>query len=164
MTTFAIDMQNFVKKCKKNAHEVVAKTMMDITTSVIERSPVGDPSQWEGWEKGSIGANSDHWLVKSGFVGEGYAGGRFRANWQLGIGKLPGGTTDDRDKDGKRTRAKLHAMIPAEAAGKVYYLTNNLPYAWPLEDGHSKQAPHGMVALTVVEFQNYINKALMGLK
>lgn len=163
-TSFAIDMQKFVKKCKDNAHAVVAATMMDITTSIIERSPVGNPSNWEGWEKGSIGANSDHWLVKSGFVVEGYSGGRFRANWQLGIGMKPVGTIDDVDKSGEKTKGKLHAAIPTDAAGRVYYLTNNLPYAWPLEEGHSKQAPAGMVAITVTEFEDYIRKALAGLK
>lgn len=162
--SFSLDIQSFVKKCKGNAHEVVAKTMMDITTSVIERSPVGDPSQWEGWDKGSISANSDHWTVKAGFVSEGYAGGRFRANWQLGIGSLPSGVIDDLDASGNKTKGKLRAMIPADAAGRIYYLTNNLPYAWPLEEGHSKQAPNGFVGLTVVEFQDYIRKALAGLK
>ena len=162
--SFALDMKKFASKCKANGDLVVGKTVMDIATSIIERSPVGDPSQWEGWEAGSIGSNSDHWLMKAGFVGEGYAGGRFRANWQLGIGSLPSGELDEIDPAGDKTRRKLHAMIPAKAAGKVYFLANNLPYAWPLEEGHSKQAPMGMVALTVTEFNDYIRKALAGLK
>ena len=41
-------------------------------------------------------------------------------------------------------------------AGDVIYLTNNLPYAVPLEEGYSKQAPAGMVALTVQDFQSVV--------
>jgi hypothetical protein len=49
--------------------------------------------------------------------------------------------------------------LPKDAAGKVHYITNNLPYAWRLEHGHSKQAPAGMVGLTVVEFAGIVDKA-----
>jgi hypothetical protein len=159
--SFALDIQKFAQKCGKNADQVVRQTMFDLTTSIVERSPVGDPSQWEGWNEGGVKENQEHWLVKTGWVGEGYAGGRFRANWQLGIGSLPGGEINDRDKEGRKTIAKAHAMIPIkDAAGKIYYFTNNLPYAWPLEDGHSKQAPAGMVSLAKVEFQGNVNRAL----
>jgi len=33
------------------------------------------------------------------------------------------------------------------------WISNNLPYITALEDGHSKQAPAGMVALSIVEVQ-----------
>lgn len=33
------------------------------------------------------------------------------------------------------------------------YITNNLPYIVPLENGHSGQAPQGMVAITVAEYR-----------
>jgi len=40
----------------------------------------------------------------------------------------------------------------------VIYLTNNLPYAQRLEEGYSQQAPAGMVALTIQEFQAIANE------
>jgi hypothetical protein len=46
------------------------------------------------------------------------------------------------------------------AAGKVHFLTNNLPYALRLEYGWSKQAPHGMVGVTVKEYQQIVDKAV----
>ena len=49
-------------------------------------------------------------------------------------------------------------------AGKVHYIQNSLPYMQALEDGHSTQAPAGMVAITQTEFQDYIQKALGELK
>lgn len=48
--------------------------------------------------------------------------------------------------------------------GENRYIINFLPYSVRLEDGHSKQAPKGMVKITVEEFQTYINNAARGLK
>ncbi|CFO10931.1 Uncharacterised protein [Bordetella pertussis] len=39
------------------------------------------------------------------------------------------------------------------------YLSNSLPYAVPLENGWSKQAPQGMAKLTAQEFQRYVSQA-----
>ncbi len=161
---FADDIKRFTVKCAENSDKVVRKTVLDVATSLIEKSPVGNPSLWEGWNKGGAAKNQDHWLVKAGFVGEGYSGGHFRANWQLGIGTLPTGEVEGIDKSGSKTKAKIKAEIPARPAGGVYYLANNLPYAQALEDGHSHQAPEGMVSLTEVEFSAIVNQAVGELK
>lgn len=85
--------------------------------------------------------------------------GRFRGNWRLGVGGPATGTTEVTDKDGGATNGAIAAALPAKAAGTVLYLQNNLPYAWALEHGHSKQAPSGMVGLTVLEFSAIVDKA-----
>jgi hypothetical protein len=51
------------------------------------------------------------------------------------------------------------SSIPGQAAGLVFYLTNNVPYAQRIEDGWSRQAPNGLVALTAVEFQQIVDEA-----
>jgi len=84
--------------------------------------------------------------------------GRFRANWRLGVGGPVTGTVEATDKAGDQTTGAIGAALPAKAAGTVLYLTNNLPYAWRLETGHSKQAPSGMVGLTVQEFLGIVDK------
>ena len=142
---FALDISKFAEKCARNSDQVVRKTVIDITASLVDKSPVGDP---------------EHWKHKPP---PGYAGGRFRANWQLGVDVHPEGGIDALDKSGAKTKAKARAQIPKQAAGHVYTITNNLPYAQALEDGHSRQAPHGMVALTKIEFQGIIKKSLAGL-
>ena len=43
--------------------------------------------------------------------------------------------------------------IPGNAFGHVYYLMNNAPYANALENGHSMQAPAGVVGLTVAAWE-----------
>ena len=44
-------------------------------------------------------------------------------------------------------------------AGQVAFIVNNLPYAIPLEYGHSTQAPNGMVRITVERFQQIVDAA-----
>ena len=43
---------------------------------------------------------------------------------------------------------------------KVQFFTNNLPYAAALENGHSGQAPGGMVRVTVARFQQIVLEAI----
>jgi hypothetical protein len=75
--------------------------------------------------------------------------GRFRGNWQVAIGTIPTGTMELEDKAGTATVSKVQAEAMGLKAGQVIYLVNNLPYAAALENGHSNQAPAGMVRLTV---------------
>ena len=81
--------------------------------------------------------------------------GRAKSNWFYSLGQPSAATTTD-----TVSRALQDAgALPKDASGKVHYITNNLPYAWRLENGWSKQAPAGMVGLTVVQFQNIVSAA-----
>lgn len=91
--------------------------------------------------------------------------GRFRGNWMLGVGSV--NTTmlpDITDQDGGDTIEKIASGLDRVHAGGVFYITNSLPYAIPLEYGHSDQAPNGMVRLTVREYRTYIENAVRQLK
>jgi hypothetical protein len=85
--------------------------------------------------------------------------GRFKGNWQVAIGSIPAGTLQLDDKSGTAAMAKVTAAALQLEAGQVIYLVNNLPYAQALEYGHSKQAPNGMVRLTVQEFNSVVDRA-----
>jgi hypothetical protein len=78
--------------------------------------------------------------------------GRFRGNWQCGIGSIPEGVLAALDPSGQAAVARMTAEVAHFNPGQVIILVNNLPYAIPLEYGHSKQAPGGMVRITVAEF------------
>ena len=84
--------------------------------------------------------------------------GRFRGNWQIAIGSVPNGTLELDDKTGTATIAKGAATALGMNAGDIVYFANNLPYAVPLEEGYSQQAPAGMVALTIQEFQSVVSR------
>lgn len=85
--------------------------------------------------------------------------GRFKGNWQVAIGAIPAGTLEIDDKAGTATIARMTATALNLKAGEIIYLVNNLEYARALEYGHSKQAPGGMVRITVAEFNAAVNKA-----
>ena len=83
--------------------------------------------------------------------------GRFKSNWMCAVGSIPTGTTLAIDVTAVVTRVEAVAL--GAKAGDVIYLVNNLPYARRLEYGHSKQAPAGMVRLTIAEFNAIVDKA-----
>lgn len=74
--------------------------------------------------------------------------GRARANWILGVGNIDLTTSNRTDKGGGSTVSRVAAEV-ASARGRVFYITNALPYIQRLEDGWSKQAPAGMVSVTL---------------
>lgn len=143
--TFALDLRRFAEKVKDNADQVVRKVVFDVGTSLVLKSPVGDPKYWASPPP------------------PGYVGGRFRANWQYGEGAINKTVTETIDANGQSTISGLQAKVDENASGKVHYLTNSLPYAKPLEEGWSRQAPFGMVGITTLEFNLYVSEAVRNL-
>lgn len=143
MTTFTVQLQQFADKTRAKADDLVGLVTVKIAQRLDERSPVGDATYWLNPPP------------------KGYVGGRFRGNWQLGVGSVPAGETGRIDPDGGATLGAIIAEIPGEAAGKVFYLANNVPYASRLEHGWSRQAPQGLVGLTVVEFDGIVSQAAL---
>lgn len=86
--------------------------------------------------------------------------GRFRGNWQTSIDTPPSGVLDSTDKSGSSSISAGVSALTNFEIGLPIYIANNLPYARRLEDGYSKQAPAGMVRLTVNEFRQYIAQAI----
>ena len=72
--------------------------------------------------------------------------GRLRGNWQASINISPSGNGD----------TNYRTTVGGVKLGDSIYLTNNLPYANAIENGHSKQAPVGMVRVTIVEFEHTV--------
>lgn len=90
--------------------------------------------------------------------------GRFRANWQFGVGALNSATTTSEDPSGAATISALQGAINNAKIGGVWYATNSLPYANRLEYGWSDQAPGGMVRLTAQELPDMIRSYLRASK
>jgi hypothetical protein len=174
--SFSMQIAEFIAKTKGNRDLVVRAVAKKIDDKIIERSPVGDPSTWarnpnvrkvfgkvrvkKDWQLGFMSGETSSFRMG----GMGYVGGRFRANWQISIGSAASGTLDLADKDGAATAAAHAAVIGAAKAGDVIYIVNNLPYARRIENGWSKQAPIGLVALTIVEFQTIVDNAVNGVR
>ncbi len=89
--------------------------------------------------------------------------GRFRGNWQVQYVLSPS-VSVTMDKSGTGTIAAASGALSVFTIGQTFYLVNHLSYAVPLEYGHSKQAPAGMVRLTLAEFDQYLTRAVGELK
>lgn len=89
--------------------------------------------------------------------------GRFRGNWMVAIGNAPTGTLEVEDKTGTVTIGKVQAEVLGLKAGQSIFLVNNLPYAIPLEMGHSGQAPAGMVRISVQRYKTIVEQVARDL-
>lgn len=76
--------------------------------------------------------------------------GRARGNWYCTIGE-PSTKVDQEgfDPSGATAVGRIANICATVQLGQVIWLSNNLPYILPLENGHSKQAPQGMVDLNL---------------
>lgn len=90
--------------------------------------------------------------------------GRFKNNWQTGIGGIDKSTSAAADLGGAGAMARLAAQVAAWKPGQSIFVSNSLPYAYRLETGWSKQAPSGIVRLTVQNFEQAVAKAAKGMK
>lgn len=142
--SFSLSIAKWIDKVDVNADAFTKKVVLEFDERFSKRSPVDT--------------------------------GRFKGNWMLGVDTIP--TTYDKNKFDRENKVgenkvgstvgeRVLEMPTKGAAGHVYYLVNNLPYAKDLEQGSSKQtnnASGGVVYLTVLEYEQIVRKALEGLK
>lgn len=79
--------------------------------------------------------------------------GRFRGNWNVSVDVANMTISDTLDKSGGATIAKGSTIVEALPPYRAVWITNNLPYARRIENGWSKKAPAGVVALTLAELE-----------
>lgn len=187
--SFADDLRKFAEKTKRNTDQVVRETVLTMGRNIILASPVGNP---ELWAINSIAAqyntevartnaelrlNPEN-LTKNGRLKkgkkihdsmeikapDGYVGGRFRANWHITFDAPDRATYETVDPSGAGTIAEITAAMTDFEAGQVAYFINNLPYSIPLEYGHSKQSPSGMVRIETARFQQAVREAVRTIK
>lgn len=183
---FIADINAFVDRAKANQDAVVRAVGIRILNQLVMMSPVGNPELWEINQTATAynRAVYDHneaqradpsnltktgrlkkkaWVVDGMDikVPPGYTGGRFRGNWQVSFDAPTTEETGRIDKTGDLTKAAgNHTLSLFKVGMSSIYFCNNVPYAYPLEMGHSTQAPGGMVRITAAEFQRFFNEAI----
>lgn len=182
---FAESIRAFAEQAQQALDATFREIVIEIGSSVIRMSPVGNPELWaqnaiatqynQAVEDHNTALRSDPAnLSKNGRLKPGkklkdgmdiaapagYVGGRFRGNWQFSIDLPATGELDRIDRSGDDTIAQLKAQVEALTIGQTAYIVNNLPYAVPLEYGHSTQAPAGMVRVTLTNFQAIVDQAI----
>ena len=184
---FSDQLRTLCIKAGEKTETVVRQTAMDLQTSLVRRSPVGDPTGWK--------ANAEVTAARTAYAdaavayndanpdkrrkgtskatlnkkfplkaGVGYVGGRFRGNWQTGIDSMDNTNDSPIDPGGESTLNRTQAALQGWKPGQTIYLSNSMVYAARLETGWSKQAPLGMVALTVQNYSQAVAKAVAEVK
>lgn len=144
MASFTNNITAFIQKTGLKADIVLRKIAFDGFTGVVVKSPVDT--------------------------------GRFRASWRVGINTVDLTVEPERfrgvldpeqvrgHKGEKITPPKSQSPVGPEGLavqsklleakfGVSISITNNIVYGPPLERGHSRQAPQGMLQLTLLELQ-----------
>lgn len=153
------DVKKFANKTEERIDALCHRIVGSVYREVIVHSPIGKPELWKN----------------PNAAPPGYVGGRFAGNWQVGVDAVPSGVRDTIAASKESAIKEGAGQIPTKAAGHVYWIVNNLPYArsleygYPLPNGglnkpHSKQAPHGMVGITVAKWKPILSKALAEVK
>lgn len=141
---FRLQLEAFGAKSRHNADRIIRKTVIDLGTHIVEKTPVGNPELWTDPESAPPG----------------YVGGRLRANWQYALDNVPSSTLEkiDRSDRGRATAADIAVgALNARTAFGMHFIVNNLPYARRIEfDAHSTQAPAGMVGISVLKFNEFL--------
>lgn len=97
-------------------------------------------------------------LFGSIIVGTPVLTGRAKGNWQTSINEPITSIVDRTDET--ESIAELEDVAGGSIAGKILWLSNNLPYIRRLEfDGHSSQAPAGMVRINVSRIESIVSNA-----
>ncbi|NBC97902.1 hypothetical protein GV764_02545 [Atlantibacter hermannii] len=184
---FLAAIQLFVDSSKQEMDEVVRRTGIKILAQLVEMSPVGNPDIWQVNQTASayndavrdhnaaLRDNPDN-LTRSGRLKrglrvndsmdikkpDGYVGGRFKNNWYVGFDSQPSQSNDTPDASGQGSNSRGLAVLEVFRVGQVssIYFTNNLPYAQALENGHSGQAPGGMVGITALDAAQLFREAM----
>ncbi len=184
---FLAAIQLFVDGTKQEMDEVVRRAGIKILGRLVDVSPVGQPDIWlvnqtatayntAVREHNAALRDDSANLTKSGRLKrglrvndsmdikkpDGYVGGRFKNNWYVGFDSKPSESNDTPDASGQGSNSRGMAVLEVFRVGQVssIYFTNNLPYAAALENGHSGQAPGGMVGITALEAAQLFREAM----
>lgn len=135
---FNVDLAAFAKQLGVSRAKVYRRTALELWNGITKRTPVDT--------------------------------GRARSSWNLAIGApnptvpaemgIPTGKHKEKTTPPIQPKAGMPDMSKVDGED-VIYITSNLPYIEPLENGHSKQAPIGMVQITITEVVQRI-QLLMG--
>ncbi|MGR2681544.1 hypothetical protein [Chromobacterium haemolyticum] len=84
--------------------------------------------------------------------------GAFRNSWTVGFGALPVAMARVPTQSGIDAHADVARVLTTEIVGVNAWLVNPMPYGVKLEYGWSKQAPAGMVRLTLAEISSHYGR------
>lgn len=131
---FERDLDKFAASLNIGVEQVVKKIALDVFTGVVRKTPVDK--------------------------------GRARASWVIGVERPLNSPELSTDKTFSAAEAAQFANLELAELSRLkpfdtVFISNSLPYIEALEDGHSKQAPQGMVAVTLSEVERDLDRIIV---
>ena len=143
MAQWSLDLNEYAKKKQVEIKEVRKAYAFALYSSIVKKTPVDT--------------------------------GRARGNWNISVGH-----DDTTVKETKRKTPLSISKMPEPKGDESIFISNNLPYITTLEyggfpnppkkdggktvNGYSKQAPEGMVGVTLANNENIFNAAVRSVK
>lgn len=135
--TMQSSIKSFSEKTEKKMNMIAKKAIIDLCSDIISNTPVDT--------------------------------GRLKNNWFPSVDSPSDETTPELSPEDKKKGKK----IPNKATmrlknfvsqnydiSKVFYFTNNMPYAYRIEyEGYSGQAPEGMVRKNIIRWSKYFDRS-----
>lgn len=142
--TFEADIGKFAKLLELRVNIVLQRLALDMMGRIILRTPVDTGRARSSWDL-SIGTPSE-WVPPE----------------REGKGKkiVAGQTFTMSDNAGSSVDSKAFATAKDITATQPVFIVSNLDYIEALENGHSKQAPVGMVVISLAEVEAEIELLL----
>lgn len=121
---FDADLKKFANTINADFHKLLKKVIFDLFRKIVVKTPV------------DTGRARASWAVAK------HAPGDFvQPKFEASIGK------------GSATTTAMGNLPQIDDPYAVYFIFNNVPYIVRLENGHSKQAPVGMVQVALAEME-----------
>ena len=140
--SLARDVRVFAHKTKQDTRAVIRASTLEISASIILRTPVDSGRARNGWYA-TLDTPSTKIPKKT------------KASKNI---NAPGP-----DSNSARAISRATAVI-SDFGGNVYYLTNNLPYIRRLEyEAWSTQAPAGMMRVSAAEYAAVLREKIAAL-
>jgi len=139
LASFTADLNRFAKTIDSNVELVLKRVALQVLRGVVQKTPVDT--------------------------------GRAMASWLVGVNKVPADSEAPGDLSNAPLSAEAASRIALEGSVEiqqaseysVIYIINPLPYIFRLENGHSGQAPNGMVAVTLGEVEADLVRVLRSI-
>lgn len=138
MGRFSASLSQAVLDTQSDIDITIRTVLFSFGERLVNRSPVGNPDLWESKAP------------------PGYVGGHFRAQWQHGFNSPPIDEITEVDPGGETTINNIRTSIFESQVSGIHWIVNMAPYAQELEDGHSTQAPTGIVRLSILDFDGLL--------
>lgn len=126
IAAFTLDLNKFIASTRIAADVAVRKIAFDLFSAIVKKTPVDT--------------------------------GRARSSWTVGVGYPNTSVAPETKRKRSAARATEKSLsqlrkLARFKLGQSIYLLNNLDYVIFLEEGSSKQAPYGMVRLSIGEIR-----------